>query len=96
MKATIDIPDELSRRVKAKTALRGRAVRDATIELFQKWVDEPWAEPPKAPKSWLDELLKHALPAVSDLREILVLRLLEIDNAVLHAALERGTRLSLC
>lgn len=38
MKATIDIPDELYRKVKAKTAEQGRKVRDVTIELFQNWL----------------------------------------------------------
>lgn len=38
MKATIDIPDELYRKVKAKTAEQGRKIRDVTIELFQGWL----------------------------------------------------------
>lgn len=38
MKATIDIPDDLYRRVKAKTAEQGRKIRDVTIELFQGWL----------------------------------------------------------
>ena len=44
MKATIDVPDELYRRVKAKTALQGRAIREVTVELYQRWLvqeDEP-------------------------------------------------------
>jgi hypothetical protein len=40
MKATIDIPDELYRRVKAKSALQGRPIRDVAIELFDDWVNE--------------------------------------------------------
>ncbi|NJL18751.1 MAG: hypothetical protein HC901_00015 [Bdellovibrionaceae bacterium] len=63
MKATIDIPDDLYRRVKAKTALKGRSVRDVTIELFQKWVDEEQEEPSQTSTNWLDDLLKHAIPA---------------------------------
>ena len=35
MKATIEIPDELYRQVKAKSALEGRAIREVTIELYQ-------------------------------------------------------------
>jgi hypothetical protein len=66
MKATIDIPDDLYRRVKAKTALKGRAVRDVTIELFQSWVNEsddlPAGKPDKG-TNWVDELLKHSIPA---------------------------------
>jgi hypothetical protein len=62
MKATIDIPDDLYRRVKAKTALNGRAVRDVTIELFQKWVDEPNEAPSGDSASWLDALRKLQIP----------------------------------
>ncbi|MFN8636966.1 MAG: hypothetical protein U0893_24220 [Chloroflexota bacterium] len=40
MKATIDIPDELYRKVKAKSALEGRPVRAVTIELFERWLQE--------------------------------------------------------
>ena len=38
MKATIDVPDDLYRRVKAKSALQGRAIRDVTAELFESYV----------------------------------------------------------
>lgn len=40
MKATIDIPDELYRRVKARTAQEGRRIREVTVGLFQQWLDE--------------------------------------------------------
>jgi hypothetical protein len=40
MKATIDIPDDLYRRVKAKSALRGQAVREVVVGLFQGWITE--------------------------------------------------------
>ena len=40
MKATIDIPDDLYRRVKAKSALEGRPIRAVAIELFQSWLDQ--------------------------------------------------------
>ena len=65
MKATIDIPDDLYRRVKAKTALKGRAVRDVTIELFRNWVQEPGtaAAAGESPVSGVDQLLEHAVPA---------------------------------
>lgn len=39
MKATIDIPDDLYRKVKAKSALEGRPVRDVAISLFSRWVE---------------------------------------------------------
>jgi hypothetical protein len=47
MKATIEIPDELYRLVKAKSALKGRTVREVTVELYQRYVgqeDAPTAE----------------------------------------------------
>jgi hypothetical protein len=40
MKATINVPDELYRRLKAKSALEGRAIREVTIELYQHWLEE--------------------------------------------------------
>lgn len=41
MKATVDIPDPLYRQVKARAALEGRAVRDVTIELYERWLADP-------------------------------------------------------
>ncbi len=66
MKVTIDIPDDLYRRVKAKTTSKGRGVRDVTIELFRNWVQEPGSTTHAAgesPVSWVDQLLGHAVPA---------------------------------
>ena len=40
MKATVDIPDQLYRQVKARSAIEGRAIRDVTIELYQRWLAE--------------------------------------------------------
>ena len=40
MKATINIPDDLYRKVKAKSALEGRPVREVAIDLFRAWVGE--------------------------------------------------------
>lgn len=39
MKATIEVPDELYRQVKAKSALEGRALREVAEELFRRYVD---------------------------------------------------------
>lgn len=44
MKVTIEISDDLYRRVKAKSALEGRPVREVTEELFRGYLDES-AEP---------------------------------------------------
>lgn len=60
MKTTIDVPDDLYRKVKAKSAIQGRRVRDVTVELFQHWVDkkpEKKAKPGSA-MAWLDEWLQ--------------------------------------
>jgi plasmid stability protein len=39
MKTSIDLPDELYRRVKARSAMEGRAVREVATELLTEWVD---------------------------------------------------------
>jgi hypothetical protein len=51
MKATIEVPNDLYRRVKAKSALEGRAVRDVTIELYQRYVEQEETASPKAGKN---------------------------------------------
>jgi len=49
MKATIDIPDDLYRRVKAKSAMQGQPVREVVVTLFQGWIGEAAGEPAAAP-----------------------------------------------
>jgi hypothetical protein len=59
MKATIEIPDDLYRRVKAKSALEGRAIREVTIELYQAWLTKaPEASAAPTPERWLEEWLR--------------------------------------
>ena len=41
MKATLDIPDDLYKRVKARSALEGKPIRSVAIELFQRWIQAP-------------------------------------------------------
>ena len=54
MKATIDVPDELYRRVKVKCAQLGKPVREVTVELYQRWLaGEPSKGPGPAPEAWL-------------------------------------------
>ena len=52
MKATMQIPDEMYREVKAKSALQGRSVRSVTIMLYANWlrglVDESGLKSPVA------------------------------------------------
>ena len=78
MKATIEIPDELYRQVKAKSALEGRTIREVTTELYQAWLtQESSAEPSLTPEEWVkewirlgQEALRNAPPAPT-VREIL-------------------------
>lgn len=75
MKATIDVPDDLYRQVKAKSALEGRPVREVAIELFRQYVGQETALPGTADSaagqaarafegssipSWFGILEKHA------------------------------------
>ena len=45
MKATLDIPEDLYRKVKSKSALSGQPVRAVAINLFTEWVNEPFPSP---------------------------------------------------
>ena len=78
MKATLDIPDELYRRVKARSAMEGRPLRNVAIELFQKWLDpspvapaETTAAPENEAAPWLAITRRHLRPGMShDLESI--------------------------
>jgi hypothetical protein len=78
MKATLDIPDELYRRVKARSAMEGRPLRNVAIELFQKWLDpapEASTEAISAQGNdaapWLSITRRHLRPGMShDLESI--------------------------
>jgi hypothetical protein len=39
MKTSLDLPDELYRRLKARSALEGRTVREVATTLFSAWVE---------------------------------------------------------
>lgn len=78
MKATLDLPDDLYRRVKARSAMEGRPLRNVAIELFQKWLD-PSPEHPAATSDapgndatpWLAITRRHLRPGMShDLESI--------------------------
>lgn len=56
MKATIELPDELYRKVKARSALEGRSVRQVAEMLFRGWVEERATTLPPAPTAY--ELLQ--------------------------------------
>jgi len=85
MKATLEIPDELYRNVKARSALEGRPVRAVAAELFERWLTgeiETATKPsqsttihPETAKAypWLKIAAKYPKPDVSyemeDIRE---------------------------
>ncbi len=54
MKATIEIPEDLYRQVKARSALEGRAIREVTIELYQAWLK---GEQPIGPQCSSEQLM---------------------------------------
>lgn len=67
MKATIEIPDDLYRRVKAKSALHGRAIREVTMELYQRWLaDDIPSGDPRSAEEWLDEWIALGEEALRD------------------------------
>jgi hypothetical protein len=67
MKATIEIPDDLYRRVKAKSALEGRAIREVTMELYQVWLaEEPLMVAAPSPEQWLEEWIKLGAETLRD------------------------------
>lgn len=78
MKATIQIPDDLYRRVKAEAALRGRTIRDVTTELYRRWLREgEGAGVGQHPTEWLrgwlsaaDEAIDAAPPGPSAREEL--------------------------
>jgi hypothetical protein len=65
MKATIEIPDDLYRRVKAHAALGGLTIREVTTELYRQWLGEGAGvgESP-SPTGWLREWLDAADEAI--------------------------------
>ncbi len=66
MKATIDIPDDLYRQVKAEAALRGVTVREVTTQLYRRWLHEGESgEPRETSSAWLRSWLEAADEAMS-------------------------------
>ena len=51
MKATMQIPDEMYREVKAKSALEGRSVRSVTVMLYASWLRGLVPEPDSMTRS---------------------------------------------
>jgi hypothetical protein len=61
MKTSLDLPDELYRQLKAKSALQGRTVREVATSLFTAWVED------RVPASSLsaDEALESLSPTAN-------------------------------
>lgn len=64
MKATLDLPDDLYRRVKSRSALEGRPVRSVAIELFEKWLSPQDLEQAHSDQ-FQEETLKYPWLAIS-------------------------------
>ena len=69
MKVTIEIPDELYRKVEAKSARQGRPLDAVIVELLERWLDEDAPEPRHSPdealEAWLrlgEEVSRNASP----------------------------------
>jgi hypothetical protein len=72
MKATLDIPDDLYRRVKARSALEGRPLRSVAVELFQTWLNGSTTPAPAQPipaddasAPWLAITRRYVRPGMS-------------------------------
>lgn len=62
MKTTIDIPDDLYRSVKSRSALEGMTVRSATLMLYGDWLARPRGTPGGIP-AMHDAKSKEPLPS---------------------------------
>jgi len=80
MKATIDIPDDLYRTVKARSAIEGRSLKSVVVQLFESWVrsENPPSPAPSDPTPeevrsfpWLAISRRYHTPGLShDMDEI--------------------------
>lgn len=59
MKATLDLPDDLYREVKARAAREGGTVREVAVRLFSRWLEREDAPGSSLPKV---EWLRHRAP----------------------------------
>lgn len=66
MKTTLDIPEDLYRRVKAKSALEGRPVREVTIELYSRWLEGGLPVPGVTADQWLTDWFRLADKTLRD------------------------------
>ncbi len=75
MKATFNLPDDLYREVKARSALEGLPVREVVINLFRQWLGHQAPLSEKSAMDWEkfdpplrlfvpDELSDHSMEAI--------------------------------
>jgi hypothetical protein len=79
MTATIEIPDDLYRKMEAKTARTGERLKEVAVSLFDRWVKEDSL--PEAPATsaaqWLEQWVQlgaetcKGLPASPTTRDLL-------------------------
>lgn len=82
----MEIPDELYRRVKAKSALRGEPLRAVAVRLFQGWV----AEPDTVSSSTELRTVREELPAWFGMARPFVRRTASHDMAEIRRSIARG------
>ena len=64
VKATFNLPDDLYREVKARSALEGKPVREVVISLFRQWLGKPGDITASSSTKWMDypAPLGHLVP----------------------------------
>ncbi|MCO4099296.1 hypothetical protein [Gemmatimonas sp.] len=78
MKTTIELPDDLYRRVKARSALEGKTVREVATSLFQQWADgaiprgadQPAVDAPRQHETAASEWLRRFQAIGTELSEM--------------------------
>jgi len=65
MKTTIEVPDDLYRRVKSRCALEGRPIREVTESLYRAWLEDETTDVPlEAAQAWLDAWVRLGADAL--------------------------------
>lgn len=64
MKTTVELPDDLARRVKAEAAMRGQKIKDLVEEGLRLVLESPRKPSGEAPRPTLHDLMKGACGVV--------------------------------
>jgi len=89
MKATIDIPNDLYRRVKAKSALEARTIREVTVSLYRGWIEDASATIVEKPP-----VTHYAPPLWFAAAKIYAKRLKKHDMASIRHSISEGRKSS--